>query len=284
MKVAVIGQHDWYGTMGTWVADAWEMNGHKVERIDRNDIVLNPESYDFLLYVDCSEDFSDRIPKCDKCIKVAWLLDSHMPEGAERSVNIAKKCDLVFSSNYEHGVKILEKFGIESYLLPITYWLEYVRVVKDLEVVMIGHRNSSERRKLWDMLNKNFKCFTGKVNTKEEYIDYMNRAIIVINQPTEPWDMILNNRFFEAMGAGAILLQKRLSISLIEKLGFKDGEHFFYWNDLTDLYSKIKKVLDDDFGFAPMASHAEYTVRKYSMINQCAKMESIILSKFYDKL
>jgi len=268
--------------MAEWIADGFEANGHTIDRIDRKDIIINPESYDFILFADCSEDFSDRIPKCPDCLKVFWSMDSHMPGGAERSVNIARKCDLTFSSNYEHGVKILEKFGVESLLMPITYNDNLVKAFSNnkYSVAMIGHPNSEERKELWARLHAKYSdCFTGKAESKGEYINIMNRSLFVVNQPTEPWDMILNNRFFEAMAVGAALFQKRLKTDLIEKLGFVEHEHFIYWNTLDELLDKMGSTV-----ITKQINNAQEKVQQYSMSAQCAKIESVILDKFYDRL
>jgi len=292
MKIAVFGYTGWYGSMAEWIADGFEANGHTVDRIDRKEIVLSPESYDFILFADCSEDYSDRIPKCPDCLKVFWSMDAHMPEGAERSTNIARKCDLVFSSNYEHGVKILEKFGIESFLMPIT-WNDTIldhskyRDLRDVDVAMIGNPNSGKRRELWNLLHDNFKCISGRIETSKDYRSAMLNSKFVVNQPTEPWDNILNNRFFEAFGSKSLLFQKELKTDLIEKLGFKDGIHFLYWKDFDDLMDKIPKYFIDgrltDQARA-MINFSNKKVQRYSMSAQCAKMEAIILDKFYDRL
>lgn len=300
MKIAVIGYIGWYGSMAEWVADGFEANGHEVTRIDRKEMRdhLKPTSLklgsgfigtfgaDISVFVDCSEDYSSSILEITEP-KIFWSLDAHMPGGAERSVNIARKCDLVFSSNYEHGVKILEKFGIESYLMPVTYNHRYFDIhgAPPFDTVMIGHKNSPERVKLWELLSK-YSSFCGKANRETDYKRYMNSTLTVVNQPTEPWDNILNNRFFEGMAGGAVVLQKRLKTDLIEKLGFIDGEDFVYWEDFGDLEEKLKYYIDFENRDEQhkMAWSGEQKVQQYSMKNQCAKIEAIILSKFYDRL
>lgn len=291
MKVAMVGSFDYYGHMGCWVADAWEANGHEVERIDRRKIpVSRLKDKGIVLYVDCSESINpiwEMSLKGDP-IKVFWSLDQHMPDGLERSVNIARKCDLVFCSNYEHGVKKLEKFGIDSYLLPITYSdslikRQGIKPPARNEVVMIGNPNCPERKELWKILHKNFETYSGVADTEWKYYREMSGARIVVNQPTEPWDMILNNRFFEALGFEKLLLQKRLKTNLIEKLGFVEGKDFIYWDDFDDLVEKIEFWLANPAKREMMRS-GKNKVQKYSMSAQCAKMENIILSKFYDRL
>ena len=296
MKIAIVGSFDNYSHMGNWAVDAWEANGHEVTKIDRKkenpfdvgEVFTDGASlkYDVILYVDCSEDFSGNIGASADAIKVFWSLDAQMPGGAERSINIARKCDLVFSSNYEHGVKILEKFGIKSHLLPITYSDKLVNLgitkADKYDVAMIGNPNSPERKELWSLLNKKCKAFTGAARTAREYADVMTHSRIVVNQPTEPWDNILNNRFFEALGFDMLLLQKRLKgTNLIEKLGFIPDKDFVYWDNFEDLEKKLDKYLKE---YPVFLDSTRKKIQQYSMRNQVAKMENVIISKFWDRL
>jgi hypothetical protein len=280
MKVAIFGSFDNYGHMGNWVADAWEDNGHEVTRVDRSNTL--PDNQDLIVFTDCSEDYSSKITDT-KAIKVFWAMDTHMPTGTERSVNIARKCDIVFSTNYEHGVKMLANFGIKSNLLPITYSNRLVSMEPQdedvLDVCMIGHANSAQRLDLWSIL-KEYNSFVGPASTEQTYVDAMSNCKIVINQPTEPWDIILNNRFFEALAFGKILLQKRLKTDLIEKMGFKNGRDFIYWESLEEIPSLIDRALDHEFDGIGLNNNVE----RYSINAQTKKMEDIVLSNFYNRI
>lgn len=262
--------------MGEWVRLGLESLGHEVVGIDRNEVIAQTDA-DLYFAVDCSEDFSGSINEKLDIPKVCWLMDIHMPGGLERSLNIARKCDLVISSNKEYGQAMLKAHGIDSLLIPITYNDLYVEErEKDLDVVMIGHPNSNERIQLWDILSK-YKNFCGIADTKEDFVDYMARAKIVINQPTEPWDIILNNRFFEGMAYKAVLLQKKLKTSLIEDLGFQQGD-FLYWNSLDEVVPMIDSILSNYASFYDMRMNANRKVRKFALtkllkriVNECTK-------------
>ena len=288
MIISIVGQEEGYGNMTTWVAKSFSRLGHMVHHVDRNKFFI-PEDTQVVIFVDCSEDYSDKIGKVTQPT-VFWSMDAHMPGGLERSLNIARKADMVFSSNYEHGVKLLRKFGVESHLLPITYMDSYAQpilykgaVSTKYDVAMIGHANSNERVQLWELL-KDYKSFTGIAETEEDYRGVMHGAKIVVNQPTEPWNNILNNRFFEAMGFGCLLLQKRLDTDLIEKLGFENGKHFIYWTDFDDLREKLDLALKNPKEMNKIVASGNVAVRKYSMDMQVAKMETLILSKFWDRI
>ena len=279
--IAVFGSFDSYSHMGNWVANSWEDNGHKVTRIDRSNPIPK-DGYSMIIFTDCSEDYSSKITDT-KAIKVFWAMDTHMPTGTERSVNIARKCDIVFSTNYEHGVKLLAKFGIKSNLLPITYSNRLLGMeaedIINLDVCMIGNANSAQRLDLWNIL-KAYKSFTGPAKTAQDYVNAMANSKIVINQPTEPWDIILNNRFFEALAFGKILLQKRLKTDLIEKLGFKENQDFIYWDSLDEIPGLVDRALEHEFDHIGI----DNGVHRYSINAQVKKMEDIVISNFYDTI
>lgn len=302
MKIALVGYFEtqFYGSMAKWVSNAFSLNGHEVIEIDRKNIVI-PEDTDIVFFEDCSEDFSANIPDNIKQPKVCWLLDIHMPLGTERSVNIARKCDLVFCMNMEYGVKLLEKFGIKSYWMPSTYdetlTNYYLRnpfgKMNELrnkpKVCMIGHPNSPERLKLWEIIKEYDEyAVTGKIETEKQYVEAMNSCSIVINQPTEPWDIITGIRFFEALGFGKLCLQKKIRTNELEKLGFEDGKDFIYWYNFDDLKEKLeywtKPGRQNTKEYKAIVESGHKKVQKMSMTAQAAKIEQIILSLFYDRL
>lgn len=271
MDIALIGYMNNYASMAEWVYDALIKNGHKVTKYDRLILPNIKSNHDLYFYIDCSEDYSPNIPKFEKP-SVTWVMDTHMPGGIERSTNIARKCDLVISSNYNHGVKILEKFGIESHFIPITANVPTTKGKQTHDVTMIGNPNSNERLFLWDMLNKYFTSFTGIAKDQETYNAAMHGCKIVVNQPTEPWDIILNNRFFEGMVFGKLVLQKRLKCDEIERLGFKEGEHFVYWDSLNDLKEKIMYYLEHDKEREKIAKAGNVKVQGYTLDKQVEKI------------
>jgi hypothetical protein len=283
MNIAVVGQQPEYFTMTQWALIAFKDIGHETIWVDRNNIKI-PEDVDLVLFMDCSEDYSANISEI-KQVKVFWSLDCHMPGGTERSVNIARKSDIVFSTNYEHGLKILEKFGIESFLLPVTYLVNYQMMQEfkyPLDISMVGHANSKERIQLWEIINNYPNSFGGNTGSLTEYLKSFNSKIVV-NQPTEPWNIILNNRFFEGMAFGALVLQKRLQTTLIEKLGFIDNQDFVYWNDFDDLKEKLDYYLGHIKEREIIANNGMEKVRFHCMENQCKTILKIVLSKFYDR-
>lgn len=277
MKILVQGYLGKYSSMGQWVVDGLIHLGHDVTGIDRFDKVSS-KGYDLHFLVDSSEDYSSCIDTDSDAIRVCWLMDTHMPGGLERSLALASKCDYVFSTNKEHGQALLAIHGVQAHLVTITHNDLYIPnkpKEKDLDVVMIGHPNSAERVKLWEILKK-YNSFCGIAETKEEFVDYMSRSKIIINQPTEPWDNILNNRFFEALGYNCLLLQKKLQTTLIEDMGFKHGKDFIYWSNLDQLVPMIDSVLDGYKDYDGMRESGNKKVQEYAFTKQLAKIIDIV--------
>ena len=80
------------------------------------------------------------------------------------------------------------------------------------------------------------------------------------------------------------MLQKRLTTNLIEKLGFKDGRDFVYWDSFDDLFEKLDLYLTNETLRDQTRWSGHKRVQKYSMTNQALKIEALILDKFYDRL
>lgn len=285
MEIIVVGYLGSYGSMGQWIYDILKQLGYKVTGVDRyGEIPVRKALY---FFVDSSEDYSYNIPDIPYP-KIFWSMDAHMPGGDIRVKSIVSKCNLVFSSNKEHGVELLKKLGIESTFIPLSYRKDYFRVNKPLkerryDVVMIGNPNSQQRVDLWNIL-KRFNSFCGTVATLSEYSSIMENAKIVINQPTEPWDTILNNRFYEALGCGSLLLQKRLKTKLIEELGFKNGADFIYWNDLSQIEGMVETALEEIDVYQTIANNGNLKVQKYEMLNQLQSIINVSLDRFKEQL
>ncbi len=299
MKVIVIGFNPTtgpysYGSVSIWAFNSWKRMGHDVQMFDRKEMSKLPKKADIYFFVDVSEDYSLTMPNDLDGVKIFWAMDMQMPGGTERSVNIARKVDYTFCTNYEFGVKILEKFGIESTWVPYGYDNDLQREVKAYshshldeelyDVFMCGNPNSPERVELWNLLNKNFKAVTGVIDKREDYVRFKALSKIVVNQPTAGFNNIINLRVWNATACGKLLLCKRVSIKEMELLGFRHGFNVVYWDDFEDLVDKIKYYLKHDTEREMIASEGEKLGNKFLMDNNIRVMEQIIYSKFYERL
>jgi hypothetical protein len=253
-----------------------------------------PKKADLYFFVDVSEDYSVSMPKDLDGVKVFWAMDSAMQGGFERSFNIARQVDYIFTTNAEaYGPEAFSKFGIEATWVPYGYDEQLQQEVhqekilnggEDLDVFMCGNPNSPERVELWRLLNQNFKAVTGIIDTREEYVRAKARCKIVVNQPTAGHNNIINLRVWNATACGKLLLCKRTSISEMELLGFKDGENVIYWDEFSDLIEKIKYYLEHDEERRRIARNGSILGNKHLMVNQIMIIEQVIKSKFYKQL
>lgn len=296
-----------------WAANGWEYLGHEVLRFDRKEMDKLPKKADLYFFVDCSEDYSVTMPSDLDGVKVFWGMDSAMPGGLERTVNIARKVDYTFCTNAEaFGPKFLmEKYGIEAMWVPYGFdhtlrreisggwnamanhelrsdvgWVENYKY----DVAMVGNPNSPEREALWQLLESKYgdRAFTRTVQTREEYVSGKARSRIVINQPTyvngRPVDNIINLRVFNALACGKLLLCQKVSIKEHELLGLKDGVNMVYWDGFDDLIEKIDYYLAHPHEANVIAAAGMRLGDKYLMRNQVRIIEQVLYSKFYERL
>lgn len=317
MKVCVIGYNPTsgpytYGSVSMWAANGWEYNGHEVLRFDRSEMEKLPKKADLYFFVDCSEDYSQTMPDDLDGIKVFWAMDTAMPAGLERTVNIARKVDYTFCTNAEaFGPKFLmDKYGIEATWVPYGYdhtlQREIVQVYQSeflhghnkgtpgeifkYDVSMVGNPNSPEREALWNLLEEKYgeRAFIRTVQTREEYVRGKALSRIVVNQPTysggKPVDNIINLRVFNALASGKLLLCQKVSIKEHDLLGLKDGVNVVYWDGFDDLIQKIDYYLAHPYEADVIAAAGMRLGDKYLMSNQVRIMEQVIYSRFYERL
>lgn len=70
------------------------------------------------------------------------------------------------------------------------------------------------------------------------------RAQIAVGDTFPNSQAFVSNRFFQALAAGAFLLQQQVPALEIYNPGLIDGEHYVSWSDLGDLQTKLAFWLD----------------------------------------
>lgn len=245
MKICIIGQKSLtnepiHKSSTYHFAWGFEDLGDKVDIFSWQEQGKIKKKYDLYLCVDSSESYDVRK---DLRPLAVYNGDTHMPGGMDRDFQRSKDADLVFNGNYENGVEIMKLCGINSIWLPLGYdrrfdFKDEELENKDVDVAMVGHANSPQRVELWNFLKNNYNCLVGDIDAPSSY----KRAKIVVNQPTEPWNNIYNNRLLEGLASGCFVLQKELSITSYQKL-LPVHEGYELWCDLGDLKTKIDRLL-----------------------------------------
>lgn len=301
MKVCVIGYNPKegpysYGSVSTWAYNAWKALGHDAEMFDRSEMQNLPKKADLYFFVDVSEDYSVSMPQDLEGLKVFWAMDTAMPGGMERSVNIGRRVDYVFCTNAEvNGPEAFAKRGIEAMWVPYGYddglageILMHPNSHHDslFDVCMIGNPNSSARLELWKLLKEKYgdRAFVGTVQDRKEYVSVKAASMMMIAQPTEPFNHIINLRIWNALCNRKFLLCKRPAIDEHQLLGLIDGENIVYWDDFEDLIKKIDYYLVNEAKREYIVDKGWEIGRKHFMTHSIRIIEQILYSKFYKEL
>lgn len=242
---------------------------------------IDLDLYDFFMSVDSSQSYDIRD---DIHPLVVYNGDTHMPGGIERDLRRCEHADIVFNGNVEHGRNLLHKNGIKAYWLPLGYDRRFegynpdISIEKDIDVSMVGHENSKERAILWNMLKSmDITCMVGDLSP-DKYVEANTRARIVVNQPTEPWDNIYNNRMLEGMACCCMVLQKKIRTNAHRVL-FREGVDFVVWDDFVDLEEKITYYLENDSERERIAWNGyEIATKNFQYTHLCRTIKNYIFN------
>ncbi len=115
--------------------------------------------------------------------------------------------------------------------------------VRDVDVGFVGQLfgPNSERRRILELLSKNYHVNEQRNYLQSEIPEVYSRAKIVLNLPVGD---DLNFRFFEALSCGAMLLTKRIANG--QELLFREGKHYVAFAGDHDLLEKVNYYLSHE--------------------------------------
>jgi hypothetical protein len=216
-----------------------------VTHFNRRDIWSVKGGFDLYLRID-EGDYDTAFP--DLHPYVWWASDTHIRYVFPKIVRAGAACDHLFCYQKEGARRVAEKLGREVHWLPATVdhfdprpvFVPYAE--RKWDVVFIGTTGKFSLRKVVLELIKSRhpNSFVGQVHYSE-LAKYYSQARIVVNYPI---NNDINLRVFEAMSAGALLLNHRIVNNGFEDL-FTVGEHCQSFSDATtsDLQDKIDECL-----------------------------------------
>lgn len=126
-------------------------------------------------------------------------------------------------------------------------------VPRDIDVALIGQL-FPERKRALDEIAKRHRVNEQRYYRQDEIPAVYSRARIVLNIPLQD---DLNQRFFEALMCGALLVTRR-EVNGQDEL-FREGEHYVAYTDHADLLATLDRYLADEPARARIAAagHAE---------------------------
>jgi glycosyltransferase involved in cell wall biosynthesis len=201
----------------------------------RPDILLFIEGGTRLLFPSGMQDMD--------CVSAWYAIDTHLH--FRQHLYLARLFDVTFVAQFE----FLRHFrDCQVHWLPFAVdprLYERAPGTRDIDIAYIGsdHRGlHPERARLLDLIRSRYgNTFLGRADPSRIGEIY-GRAKVVFNKSVRN---DVNMRYFEAMGAGAVLVTDSARDNGVEEL-FSPGEDFLEYRDDTSLLAAIDSLLADD--------------------------------------
>ncbi len=209
------------------------------------------------------------------CVTAWWALDPHLH--LRQHLHLARLFDVTFVAH----LQFVSRFGDGE-----VHWLPAAAVPplhapakgpRDIDVAYIGSENRGlhpERARLLDLIRSRYRnTFIGRAD-QSRIGEIYGRAKVVFNHSVRSE---VNIRYFEAMGAGAVLVTDRAPRETgVEQL-FSPGEDFLEYQDDASMFSAIDSVLGDEHKRERMGSRAQrHVLANHTYRHRAGKIVEIL--------
>jgi hypothetical protein len=196
------------------------------------------------------------------CITAWYGIDTHMDY--EKHLKLGRLFDISFIAQKEF-VQFLHNDGLRQvYWLPLAFAPELLPESipeRTIDIAYIGSDNvaiNPHRHALLTQLRQKFSSiYFGLAKPKEMGLIYSS-ASIVFNKSVKN---DVNMRFFESMGAGAVLITDPIYANGLEDL-FVEGEHYLVYKNDDELVPLVNKLLSDKAACWKMGASAQRCIMK----------------------
>lgn len=208
------------------------------------------------------------------CVSAWYAIDTHLH--LRQHLYLAKLFDVTFVAQFE----FLRHFrDCQVHWLPFAVdprLYERAPRTRDIDVAYIGsdHRGlHPERARLLDLIRSRYgNTYLGRADPSRIGEIY-GRAKVVFNRSVRN---DVNMRYFEAMGAGAVLVTDSARDNGVEEL-FSPGEDFLEYHDDASLFAAIDSVLADNEKRERMGARAQKRVlADHSYRQRAAKIVEVL--------
>lgn len=180
-----------------------------------------------------------------RCLTAWYGIDTHMDYG--KHLRIGRLFDVTFVAQKQY-VERLRADGLrQAYWLPLAFAPEIApegALERKYELAYVGSDDPQMHPKRHALLTaikqKVAPVFVGKASPREMMRIY-SQAKMVFNKSV---NNDINMRYFEAMGAGAVLLTDRVRGNGVKEL-FRPGEHFIEYEDAKSLLHAVERLRHD---------------------------------------
>jgi hypothetical protein len=178
-----------------------------------------------------------------ECLTAWYGIDTHM--NYEKHLRISRLFDVTLVAQKEYVIKLISD-GIRQVIwLPLAFE-QSLHPSKELERIYdigyVGSNNSQmhpARHKMLAALAKHFPRMWSGMATPKEMGKIYAQSKLVFNKSI---NNDLNMRYFEAMGAGAVLITDPILNNGVEQL-FEEGKHFLNYHKEEDLIGLVSDTL-----------------------------------------
>jgi hypothetical protein len=177
------------------------------------------------------------------CLTAWYGIDTHMDY--QKHLRIARLFDVTFIAQKEY-VERLQQDGIRQvHWLPLAFAPELLpekAQKRTIDVAFVGSDNKDvhpERHQLLSVLRSRFSSHFLGMASPEKMMEIYSTAKIVFNKSV---NNDLNMRYFEALGAGAVLVTDPIVGNGVEDT-FIRNQHFFEFQDQTTLVELVQRLL-----------------------------------------
>lgn len=198
--------------------------------------------------------------KVKSCPTAWYAIDTHMD--FDKHVCIGRIFDMSFVAQKQYLPALAEAGVRQAQWLPLAFATELAPLEptdKNIDIAYVGSENAKmhpERSTLLNVLRaERTSTHFGRTSPVEMGRIYA-RAKLVFNRSVKN---DVNMRFFEAMGAGAVLLTDRIVDNGVEDL-FDEGCHYLTYRDADDLVRLVREILADPVRLQQMGQAASSRV------------------------
>jgi len=210
------------------------------------------------------------------CLTAWYGIDTHMDY--EKHLHIARLFDITFIAQQEYVDK-LAKNGIKQvFWMPLAFEpsLHPLKTVEPIyDIAYVGSDSAMVhpvRHRILARLVQHFpKMWCGKALPKEMGKIYAQSRLVFNKSVNND----INMRFFEAMGAGAVLLTDPIHKNGLEHL-FIEGQHFLIYENENEVVDLANKVLSDPERLATIGKQARLEIlSKHTYLHRAEKLIQI---------
>lgn len=211
------------------------------------------------------------------CVTAWYGIDTHMDYA--KHVKLARLFDVTFVAQKEFVLRLREEGIRQVHWLPLAFAPELMPAVmpsRDFDIAYVGSDNAvmhPVRHALLKALRQAFERTSFGMASPKDMASIYSRAKIVFNKSV---NNDVNMRYFEAMGAGAVLVTDPAVNNGLEDL-FQEGTHYLSYTDEVTLLAQVRALLSDPQRLQAMSEAGRrLMLEKHTYRHRCEALLAVL--------